>query len=127
MPEPSMYREEIIQALKAGETVNEVANRFPVSRRTVERYAKQLEEGKLEQKEKPSREREGGKLATVTAKQPAPVVFVLGERKIELDPEALYESYLLYEDIKLRCLLTDSFSNVLRDGIALLWQLLVKQ
>jgi len=122
-----MYREEIIQALKAGETVNEVANRFPVSRRTVERYAKQLEEGKLEQKEKPSREREGGKLATVTAKQPAPVVFVLGERKIELDPEALYESYLLYEDIKLRCLLTDSFSNVLRDGIALLWQLLVKQ
>ena len=127
MPKPSPYTEEIILALKAGDSVEEVTKRFPVSRRTVERHAKQLKEGKLEEKEKPSKEKQGGKLVTVTARQPAPVVFVLGERKIELDPEALYESYLLYEDIKAKCSLTDSFSDVLRDGVALLWQLLVKK
>ena len=133
--EPSPHRDEIIQALRdhdaAGtepsKIIDDVAKRFPVSRRTVERYYKALKEGKLEEKEKPSKEREGGKIATVTAKQPAPVIFVLGEHKIELEPGAIFESYLLYEDMKLKCGLDSDFSSVMRDGVGLLWRVIASE
>lgn len=75
-------------------------------------------------KGKPLGQREGGKFATVAAIQPAPVVFFLGEHRIELEPEAIYESYLLYQDIKLRCGINEGFSDTLRDGMGLLWRIL---
>lgn len=122
--EPSPHRDEIIQQLREGIPVDEVAKRFPVSRRTVERYDKALKEGKLDQPEKPLKEREGGKLATFTAKQPAPVVFFLGEQRIELEPQAIYESYLLYEDLRAKVGLNDSFSQALQDAMGIAWRLL---
>ncbi len=71
--------------------------------------------------------REGGKLATVTAKQPAPVIFTLGQQMIELDAEALYESFILYQDMKVKCSINDGFSAVIRDGVGLLWRVLVSE
>jgi hypothetical protein len=71
--------------------------------------------------------KEGGKLVTVTGKQPAPVVFFLGKEEIELEPSALYESFLLYQDMKVRCDLKDGFSSVIRDGVGLLWRVLVSE
>lgn len=134
--EPSPHREEIIQALRDGdaegipafELIADVSKRFPVSRRTVERYYKDLKAGKLEVKEKPPKVSDiGGKFATVAARQPAPVIFVLGEHKIELEPEAIYESYLLYMDMQLRCSLNSTFSGVLRDGMGLLWRVIASE
>jgi len=116
----------------SGYNLNAVQQELPgVSSGTISKVAKALRDNgwaipaKGEEKEKPPKEREGGKLAVVVAKQPAPVVFVLGEHRIELETEAIYESYLLYQDIKQRYALNDSFSNVLRDGVALMWQILV--
>lgn len=122
--EPSPHKDEIVEALRAGESVDDVAKRLPVSRRTVERYDKALKEGKFEEKEKPSKEKE---IAAVTARQPAPVIFVLGEHKIELEPGAIYESYLLFMDMKLRCSLDSDFSSVLRDGVGLLWRVIASE
>ena len=79
------------------------------------------------QEEKVLKSTEGGKLATVVAKQPAPVIFVLGDQRIELEPEALYESYLLYQDMKVRCGLDSTFSGVMRDGVALLWRVIASE
>ena len=77
--------------------------------------------------QKPPKEKEGGKLATVTARQPAPVVFMLGKQEIELDAECIYESYLLFLDLKSRVPLKSDFSSVIRDGVGLLWQILASQ
>jgi len=136
--EPSPHRDGIIQALRDGEAqginpnelISAVSARFPVHKKTVQRYFKQLKAGgfdKPEEPKKPPKEIEGGKFATVTARQPAPVIFILGETKIELDPQALYESFLLYEDMKLRCQLTDGFSSVILDGVGLLWRILASE
>lgn len=119
--QPSPHKEEIMEALRQGATIDDIVNRFPVSERTVRRYLAEIG------REKPPKEREGGKLATFVTKQCAPVVFVLGEQRIELEPEAIYGSYLLHEDIKLRCSLNDNFSNVLRDGAGLLWRILASE
>ena len=77
--------------------------------------------------QKTPKEKEGGKLATVTARQPAPVVFMLGKQEIELDTECIYESYLLFLDLKSRVPLKSDFSSVIRDGVGLLWQILASQ
>lgn len=119
--QPSPHKEEIMEALRQDATIDDIVNRFPVSERTVRRYLAEI------RKEKPPKEREGGKLATFVAKQPAPVVFVLGEQRIELEPEALYESYLLYQDMKVRCGLDSTFSSVLRDGMGLLWRVIASE
>ncbi len=71
------------------------------------------------------KEMEGGEMVTVVGKTPASIIFALGTSRIELEPQALYETYLLYEDIKTRCQLTDSFAYVIRDAVGLMWQILV--
>lgn len=131
----SPHRDEIILALREGTAqginpsalITAVADRFPVSKKTVGRYLNQLKAGKLDQPEKPAAQAEGGKIATITARQPAPVIFSLGKHEIELEPQAIYESYLLYEDMRLRCQLTDGFSSVILDGVGLLWRILASE
>lgn len=102
-----------------------------VSQGKISEVAKALRENNwtipVKDSEKVPQAKEGGKLVTVAAKQPAPVVFMLGKEEIELDPAALYESYLLYQDIKVRCNLQDGFSSVIRDGVGLLWRVLVSE
>ena len=128
----SPQKEEAKAALAAGMSLEECVTHFHLSPKTAQRY---LDEVKNPKPPKPGKEvksqskpmSEGGKLATILARQPAPVVFTIGEQRIELDPEALYESHLLYEDIKVHCGLKDSFSDAIRDGVSLLWQLLVSE
>jgi hypothetical protein len=73
------------------------------------------------------KEVEGGKLITVTAKKPAPVVFTIGDEKIEVAPGPLYQCWLFYLDLKSRCALEDEFTNVMLDGIGLLWKILLTE
>jgi len=75
----------------------------------------------------PLKPEEARELAAVITKKPAPVIFVLGDQRIELEPEALYESHLLYQDMKVRCGLDSTFSSVLRDGMALLWRVIASE
>lgn len=57
-----------------------------------------------------------------------PVLFDLGQEKIALNFQDLYESYLLYNDMKTRGIIKeDGFSATLKDGIALLWTVGVGQ
>jgi len=58
----------------------------------------------------------------------APVLFKLGQEEISLDFQDLYESYLLYNDMKTRGIIReDGFRDALKDGMALLWTVGVGQ
>jgi len=127
---PSPHRDEAMQALRLGMSIKDCAKRFEISEKTARRYLKKINElPKNPQLGKTGgqTQSEGGKVATVTTPKPAAVVFTLSNRQIELDPEALLESYILYEDIKVKCSLSDGFSDVIRDGIGLIWQVLVNK
>ena len=132
MPEASQYKEAIIQAITEGEAkgikpseiIDGIESAFPISRRTVERYYQGVKKGKYVKREV---ETQGGSFATITSKQPAPIIFTLLDHRIELEPDGLYESYLLYLDLKQRCQLSDSFTDVLRDGVGLAWQILASK
>ena len=81
-----------------------------------------------EQQRGPQQEElQGGQIVTVTQGKPAAVVFSLGAEKIELEPQALYESYLLYLDLKARLDLKDGFTATLRDALAFTWRLFVSR
>ena len=57
-----------------------------------------------------------------------PILFQLGQENIALNFQDLYESYLLYNDMKTRGIIRqDGFSDTLKDGMALLWTILVGQ
>lgn len=116
--EPSPHRDGIIQALKDGESIDEVAGRFPVSRKTVERYAKQLREGTL----KEPKGRKGGDLATVLQPSTGAIIFTLGEHKIPLNPQHLYDAYLYYEDIAVRHDIDEDFSLAIKDCLKYVWE-----
>lgn len=81
---------------------------------------------------KKAEEKEKGKISgsgqrqfmDITSRKPAPVLFTIGEHDIGLDPEPLYESYLLYEDLKVRYGFTDSFSVALKDAMVICYRLL---
>lgn len=64
---------------------------------------------------------EGGKLATVLAQSPAPIIFVLNQHRIDLDPECILECFQFFTDAKVHHdLKEESFSEFLRDGVGLL-------
>lgn len=120
-PEPSPHRDEIIEALKAGESVDELDGRFPVSRRTIERYAKKISDGTLEQPPKTPTTK-GGELATVLQPSKGAIVFTLGEHKISLNPQHLYDAYLYYEDIAIRHDIDEEFSLAIKDSLKYVWE-----
>lgn len=126
----SPHKEEMIEALRLGTSKAEIAKHYGVHISTVKRYAQELNKGKGKEKkakEPKEPEQQQQQLVTVGAKRPAPVIFFLGEQQIELEPEAIYESYLLYQDMKVRAGLSDGFSNVIRDGVALLWRVIASE
>jgi hypothetical protein len=71
------------------------------------------------------KEKAGGPLVTVTAKAPAPIKFTFAGEEINLEPGTLYQAYMLYQDVKIKCGLKDGFTGFLLDGVAILWQILV--
>lgn len=120
--QPSPHRDEIIEALQAGQSIDDVAKRFPVSRKTVERYAKALKEGKLEKLPKEPLRKRGGEFATVLQPSQGAIVFIFGEHKIELNPQHLYDAYLYYEDIVIRHDIDVEFSLALKDSMKYAWE-----
>jgi len=112
--EPTPHKEEIIQALREGTgTYKEIATRFGVSEKTVRRYEKQLKEpaGK-----------KGGALATVLQPSQGAIIFTLGQHKILLNPQHLYDAYLYYQDIALRHDIDEDFSLALKDSMKFAWE-----
>ncbi len=69
----------------------------------------------------------GQNLAAIVMRPPAPVLFIMGESKIDLEPQALYESYLLYEAIKVRLPRPDSFCGVIRSAMGIAWRLVASE
>lgn len=67
----------------------------------------------------------GGQLVTVAARRPAPIVFRVGDQNIDLNPQSLYEAYILYLDLKTRLGLTDDFATVIKDAVGLAWRHLI--
>jgi hypothetical protein len=128
--QPSPQKEPAKADLRGGMSVDACALKYNISKRTAYRYFKEVEDEKAGVKQPPAApggksSTEGGQVATVTVAKPAAVVFTLGNQTILLDPADLYESFLLYEDLKIKCELTDNFTQVLKDGMGLLWEVLV--
>lgn len=124
--EPSPHRDEIIQQLRDGVPVAEVTNRFPVSKRTVERYAEALKAGKLEEPAKLPKEKSGGELSTIVQPSRGAIIFTFGEHKISLNPQHLYDAYLYYEDMALRHDIEQEFSSAIKDSMKYIWERLNK-
>ena len=117
-----------LQAIRDGATLEEIIKEFGVSITTAKRWVLEASGVAAAAEAKDTRTKPsttGGDFAAVRSLKPAPVIFELGEQKIPLDPQELYEAYILYEDLKVKCELTDGFTSTVRDGVALLWQLLV--
>jgi hypothetical protein len=139
--EPSPHKEEAMEALRNGVTKEECAKRFGITIRTAERYLQEIQHPKPPPVSKPPKietvvvgSKQTAKpaagptpLAVVATITPAPVVLTIGQQKIDLDPQALYESFLVYEDTKIRCGLQCSFSSFLQDGVGLLWRVLATE
>lgn len=139
--EPSPHKEEAMQALRNGVSKEECAKRFGITIRTAERYLQEIQHPKPPKIPKPPQVEKiavGSKstaktvtgptpLAVVATITPAPVVLTIGQQKIDLEPQAIYESFLVYEDTKVRCGLQCSFSSFLQDGVGLLWRVLATQ
>jgi len=130
--QPSPHKEPAKADLRGGMSIPDCALKYSLSEKTVRRYLKEIANEKGGQQQPPDKpggktQTEGGKLATVTTPAPAAVVFVLGNQRIEMDPESLYESYLLYQDMKARCELTDGFGIVIRDAMGLMWRVLTTE
>lgn len=129
---PAPYKEPAKADIRGGMPIEDVAKKYNLSERTAFRYLKEIEDEKTGSKPPPNvpggkvESVGGGEIATITVPKPAAAVFTLGNQKILIDPADLYESFMLYEDLKVRCSLEDNFSTVLKDGIGLLWEILAK-
>lgn len=130
MFQPSPHKDEIIQALREGvaqgispsELIAAVTARFPVSKKTVGRYFDQLKAGKLDQTPKGPALKSGGELAVVLQPSVGAIVFTLGEHKISLSPQHLYDAYLYYEDIVVRHDIDEEFSLAIKDSMKYVWE-----
>ena len=72
--------------------------------------------------EKAPPERGGGNLATVVQPVKGAIVFALGEHKISLNPQHLYDAFLYYEDIMIRHNIDEEFSLALKDAMKYVWE-----
>jgi transposase len=128
--QPSPQKEPAKADLRGGMSIHDCALKHNLSEKTVRRYLKEVEDEKAGIKQVPNTpggksQTEGGQVATITVAKPAAVVFTLGNQTILLDPGDIYESFLLYEEIKVKYHLEESFSTVLHDGMGLLNEVLI--
>jgi len=72
--------------------------------------------------EKPPQEKRGGELATVLQPSQGAIIFTLGQHKILLNPQHLYDAYLYYQDIALRHDIDEDFSLALKDSMKYAWE-----
>lgn len=80
---------------------------------------------KPEAAKKPATPPRPASVATVKTAQPAPTIFIIAGQEIKIDEVQLYESYLLYLDLKAREILkSDSFSDFLSDSASSVWRIL---
>ncbi len=67
-------------------------------------------------------EKLGGELATILQPGRGAIIFSLGENKISLNPQHLYDAYLYYEDMALRHGLDEEFSLALKISMKYVWE-----
>ncbi|GAI82953.1 unnamed protein product, partial [marine sediment metagenome] len=77
---------------------------------------------KASKKVKTAAGKAGGDLATVLQPSKGAIVFALGEHKISLNPQHLYDAYLYYEDMMLRESVDEEFSLVIKDCVKVAWE-----
>jgi len=58
--------------------------------------------------------------------KPGVVTFKFGAEKIELNPTDLFEAYIIYNDLKTRHGIDNSFSDFLKAGSEIVWSLMQK-
>ncbi len=73
----------------------------------------------------PTTPKGSSELVNVVAPKNGVVVFRLGSVEIPLNYQDLYESFILWEDMKVKAGLTDTFSVALKDAMGVAWRILV--
>ena len=149
---PSPNRDEAMQALQNGMEVKECTTRFGISRWTARRYLKKIKKKEQEQQKPvsepdstPQNQTEKVKqaakpsetlvhpgqeatLAAVTITKPAPITFTLGEAKIPLNPQYLYDAYLYYQDIqRMSPDIDDEFCLGIKTAMKYVWEKFVRR
>jgi hypothetical protein len=76
---------------------------------------------------KEKREKEGGSLTRISQPSNGAIVFTLGQHRISLNPQHLYDAYLYYEDIKVRHGVEEEFSEAIKVAMKYVWEQLNRQ
>ena len=137
--QPSQHKEAIKQFLREtlpnykGSTeqlVKEAAEKWPLSERTIYRYHKEVKD---ELAGRGTEDKQAGttktvtqptQFAVVTTKTPGPIVFIMGDQRIDLNPEHLYDAWRYCEDIKrIDPLIDDDFSLMLKAACKYAWEI----
>lgn len=136
----SPHKEEIKQLLRDGievegktptQVAEELATRFGLEVRTIFRYKKEIEDekaGKVAESKPGSTTRVAGQgkpteLAVITTRTPAPIVFVFGDVKIDVNPLHFLDAWRYCEDIKrIEPSIDDDFALMLKVSVKRIWE-----
>lgn len=132
--QPSQYKEEAKQLLRDGKTPEEVHTILPLSVRTLYRYFSEVQEEKkntvggrvIEERPGPAKvvtQTTPAQFAVVTTKTPGSIVFVMGDQKIDLNPQDLYDAWRYCQDIKrIVPAIDDDFTLMIKVAAKHLWE-----
>jgi len=111
--QPSPHKEEAIQALREGTSIDEVKKRFGLSKATAWRYQKEAKEGP-----KTPGGKAGGTtpLGAILIPQTGVAVFTVGQDTVKLYPEDIFRCYDEYRDMRELIDWQSDFSSTIREG-----------
>jgi hypothetical protein len=113
---PNPHKEEALQALREGVSIEEVVRRWGISDKTARRYQKEAKEGP--KPPKPQSTKVGGitPLGTVVIPQTGVAVFTVGQDQVQIYPEDLFKCYDEYRDMRDLIDWQGDFSSTIREG-----------
>jgi hypothetical protein len=125
---------EIVDLIQQGKTFNEITA-MGYSNNMVSRVNRAIKRGELPEEKSTEKstaptsgqqQKKGSKslIAAVELKG-APLLLDLGQAVEPLDRGDIYDAYHLYSDLRARGILNDNFSSVIRDGVGIIWRLLI--
>lgn len=117
--------DEIQEIRTSPDGIDKLRRRFGTNNRTIKAIREAATDDEalaIANKEPSLKEKEGGSLSTVTQPSKGAILFTLGEHKISLDPQHLYDAYLYYEDIKTRHEIDEEFSLAIKDSMKHAWE-----
>lgn len=121
-------KEEIKELMrKEGKRPEDLVGKYNVGERTLYRYLAEVEQEKAGKVEaKPGGETtvtRPAQLAVVTTRAPGPIVFRMGDRVIDINPEYLYDAFRYCEDIKrIEPAIDDDFTLMLKIAAKHMWE-----